>query len=114
MGLLDGDLAATFASALSGIYLNGTLHRRTLTDDGQGGGSASSVDETVKVQVDQTTQAQRDGDFTDTDQRILVLAQGVSGITTDDEITAGGVRWAIASVSRDPAGAYYDLRGRRA
>lgn len=114
MGLLDGDLAGTFASAMSGIYLDGTLHRTTFSDDGAGGGSASHSTEAVKVEVDQTTQAQRSGDFTDTDQRILVLAQGVSGITTDDEITAGGVRWSIASVTRDPAGAYYDLRGRRA
>lgn len=117
MGLLDGDLAAVFASAFDGFYLDSTLHRKNTADgdDGKGGGEdrAFLAGVPVKAQLDATTQAQQAGDgYADTDQRILVLASGTPQITTDDEITVDGRRWAIASVSTDPAGAYYDLRGR--
>lgn len=116
MGLLDGGLAAVFNAAFSPIYLDASLYRATITEDGAGGGTeAFAAAEAVKAQLDATTQAmQRAEGYVDTDQRILVLAQGVDPISTDDEITVGGVRWQIASVSQDPAKAYYELRGRRA
>lgn len=115
MGLLSGDLAAVFSSAFSGIYLDGTLHRAALTDDGQGGGSSTFTDQAVKAQLDATTQAmQRSDGYVDTDQRILVLAFGVDTPTADDEITVRGQRWKIASVALDPAQAAYELRGRKA
>jgi hypothetical protein len=117
MGLLDGDLAATFAAALGPVYLDGTLYRpHEFADDGAGGGQAVGFGpgEPVKVQIDAATQAmQRADGFVDTDQRILVLAHGVAMITTDCEISAGGKRYMIESVGTDPAGSYYELRGRR-
>lgn len=112
MGLLDGGLAGVFAAALGSIYSDATLHRATVTDDGAGGGSVSYSDTAVKAQLDRLTQAQRDGGYTDKDQRILVLASGLAEITTDDEITVDGRRWSVASVSTDPAQAYFDLVGR--
>ncbi len=113
MGLLDGGLAGVFAAALGPIYLDGTLHRATVTDDGAGGGSVSFSDTPVKAQLDAATQAMREAQgYTDTDQRILVLASGIGEITTDDEITVDGRRWSIASVQTDPVQAYFDLRGR--
>lgn len=112
MALLDGDIASLFSSTFGTFYLDATLHRRTVTEDGQGGGTVTPSDVAVKAQLDQTTQAQRDGDYTDKDQRIIVLASGVEPITTDDEISILGQRWKIASVTTDPAGSYYDLRGR--
>lgn len=115
MSLLDGGLASVFASAFTPFYLDASLHRAIVNEDGEGGGSIGFADpETVKAQLDSTTQAQQGSDgYGDSDQRILVLASGVATISTDDEITLAGVRWAIASVTRDPAGAYYDLRGRK-
>lgn len=111
--MLDGALAAVFAEAFSGFYLDATLHRATLTDDGQGGGTASFANEEVKAQLDATTQAQQTAEgFTDTDQRIFVLAHGLDAPGIDDEITVRDQRWQIASVATDPAGAYYELRGR--
>ena len=113
MGLLDGGIAATFSAALSGLYLDATLHRWSTVDDGQGGGVSGFADEAVKAQLDQTTQAhQRSEGYTDTDQRILVLAHELTAPTTDDEITVRDTRWKIASVTMDAAGSYYDLRGR--
>lgn len=115
MGLLDGGLASVFASAFSGFYLDASLHRATMTPDGKGGGTTGwAAPEAVKAQLDSTTQAMQGADgYVDSDQRILVLASGLAPITTDDEITVDGNRWAIESVSRDPAGAYFDLRGRK-
>lgn len=113
MGLLDGSIAATFSAALSGLYLDATLHRWSTTDDGQGGGTTAWANEAVKAQLDQTTQAQqRSEGFTDTDQRILVLAHGVDIPSVDDEISVRDQRWKIASVTMDAAASYYDLRGR--
>lgn len=117
MGLLDGDIAAAFAAVFSGIYLDGQLYRPSpFADDGKGGGSGPGFaqPEAVKVQIDQATQAMRLSDgFVDGDVRILVLAHGVAMITTDAEISAGGKRYMIGSVATDPAGSYYELRGRR-
>jgi hypothetical protein len=114
MGLLDGDLAAVFASAFDGFYLDATLHKANLDDDGQGGGSVARSDYPAKAQLDSTTDRQQNSEgYVDTDQRIFVLASGLAmEPTTDDEITVDGRRWMIASVATDPAGAYYELRGR--
>lgn len=115
MGLLDGQIAATFAAVFGPRYLDGTLYRWSTVSDGMGGGTSGFDDGTaVKVQIDQATQAMQQSEgFVDTDQRILVLAEGVATITTDCEISAGGSRWMIESVGIDPAGSYYELRGRR-
>lgn len=111
--MLDGAVAAVFAEAFSGFYLDATLHRATISDDGAGGGSTSYANEAVKAQLDRTSQAQQAADsFTDTDQRIFILAHGLDAPNTDDEITIRDQRWQIASVTTDPAGAYYELRGR--
>lgn len=111
--MLDGVIAAVFEQVLTGFYLDATLHRATLTDDGEGGGTVSHTDEAVKAQLDATTEAMRAAEgYSDTDQRIFVLAHGVDRPNTDDEITVGDRRWTIRSVSQDPAGAYWELHGR--
>ncbi len=114
MGLLDGQLAGVFSSIMGTFFLDASLFRAVISHDGEGGGSNSfAAPEAVKAQLDSTTTAQQGGDgFIDTDQRILVLASGIAPISTDDEIAVGGKRWAIASVTVDPVGSYYDLRGR--
>lgn len=115
MGLLDGGMAQAFASIFGGVFLDATLYRWSTVSDGKGGGTSGfDAGTAVKAQLDQATQAMMQADgYVDTDQRILVLASGVAPISTDDEIMVARTRWMIASVSRDPAGAYYELRGRR-
>lgn len=117
MGLLDGGIAEVFAGAFSALYLDGMLYRPVaFTDDGKGGGADGGfgAGEAVKVQIEAATQAMRSSDgFVETDQRILVLAHGVATIDTDCEIAAGGTRWMIETVATDPAGSYFELRGRR-
>jgi len=117
VSLLNGGIAQAFASAFGATFLDAQLYRPVaFADDGKGGGSGGgfAAPEAVKAQLDQVTQAMRASEgFVDSDQRILVLAYGVAPITTDCEIAMNGTRWQIASVTTDPAGSYYDLRGRR-
>lgn len=113
MGLLDGGISALVSSALAGLYLDATLHRWSTTPDGRGGGTSSFDDEPVKAQLDATTQAQRMSEgYSDSDQRILVLAYGLDPPSVDDEISVRGQRWKIASVFTSAASSYYELRGR--
>lgn len=116
MTLLEGQLAGVFASAFSAIYTNATLYRSAGVSDGKGGGTAGfDVGTAVKAQLEAATEAMRSSDdYTETDMRILVLAQGVARPDTDCQILVDGQRWLIAHVGRDPAGAYWDLHGRRA
>ena len=47
--------------------------------------------------------------------RILVLASSLDGpVTTADQVSVGGQRYAVTAVDRDPAGAVFDLRAQRA
>lgn len=115
MGLLDGGIASIMHGVFSGIYLDATLHRTTTTSDGKGGGSTSDADEAVKAQLEAATEAMRQAEgYTDTDVRILLLAHGVDRPNSDCEVTVDGTRYGIRSVGRDPAGAYWDIHGRRA
>jgi hypothetical protein len=117
MGLLDGQLAAAFAGVFNAIYLDGNLYRmQSFADDGKGGGPdpGFGAAEPVKVQIDQATDAMRaDEGFNEGDVRILMLARSVASPDTDAEVAAGGNRYMIESVGIDPAGSYYELRGRK-
>jgi len=116
MGLLDGQIAAAFAAVFAPMYLDAVLHRRLEPEYDDGGSiiNAGWADEDVKAQLDSTTEGMRLAGYTDRDQVIYVLAAGVAIISTGDEITVQGQRWAIAAVTQDPAGAYFQLRGQRA
>ena len=118
MGLLDGQIAETFAAIFGGIYLDGQLFRAIdFADDGKGGGEATDPflpAEAVKVQIDSATDSMRGADgYAEGDVRILMLAHGVAAPDTDCELAAGGVRYMVASVATDPAGSYYEFRGRK-
>lgn len=118
MGLLNGQIAEIFAAAFSAVYLDGQLYRPVeFTDDGKGGGGDGgfAAPESVKVQIDAATQAMRATEgFVEGDVRLLMLAHGVPAPDTDCEVSAGSKRYKIATVATDPAGSYYELRGRLA
>lgn len=114
MGLLDGDVAAAFGTIMGTFYRDALLIRRTITHDGQGGGSSAPSETACKAQLDKTTERLYEGN-TETFQQIYVL-QRLNGVqladpTTDDEIDIDGRRWQIALIEVDPAGAYWLLMG---
>lgn len=115
MSLMDGGLAGVFASVFAPLYLPATLYRRADVDDGSGTVTVTWTGEAVRAQLDSATQAMRmTPGYTDEDMAIYILASGISPVTTDCEITIKGQRWAIASITQDPAGAYFLCRGQRA
>jgi hypothetical protein len=78
------------------------------------------VEKTCSAQVDAATDAMRsEASFTDGDVRLLILAATLGGSMDTDarvQITAGphAGQWLVATVARDPAGIYWECRGRRA
>ena len=123
------DIGAAWAARarfISAAY-GGPYHAARIIDFAEpvydSGGSITTAGARVEreclAQVDAATQAMRAADgFADGDMRILVMADSLEGeITTDSrvEIVAGphAGEWLVASVARDPFGAYWELRGRR-
>ncbi len=115
VALLDGGLAGLFGAALGGVYLPATLHRVTQTRARGGSTSATVADLPCRAQVDAASERLRAAAGTTERQvRILVPASSLSGaIATDDQISVGGQRYAVAAVDRDSAGVMFDLRARR-
>ncbi len=113
MGLLDGGLQSVFGAAFGSIYLDGSLIRVTLVDDGEGGGSEITETHPIKGQVDAVTERMRQSaGYTDGDMRIIVLQAGLGfRPNTDDRITLGGRNWAIADIEADPANTHWIARG---
>lgn len=119
MGLLDGGLARIFGAAFGGTYLPATLHRAVPPVRDAGGsvinpGGFTNVPCRAQLEAVAAEFGVRD-DTVDEAQRIFVLTASISGtITTADQVTVAGQRYQVVSVDRDPAQAYFDLRGRRA
>lgn len=115
MALLDGGLARLFGAALGGLYLPATLHRVMQTRVRGGSTVETVVDLPCRAQIEGASEAMRAAaGATERDVRIFVLASSLAGpVTTADQISLAGQRYAIAAVARDPAGALFDLRAQR-
>jgi hypothetical protein len=123
VGLLDGGAAALFGEILNPTFLPATISGGTTTATYDAGGRmqrARSDARTCQVQVDSATERMRQADgFTETDRAIYVLADSLEGdVDTDAEITVtagpyAGATFRVATVDRDPAGAYWLCRGAR-
>ena len=117
MGALDGQVAALFATAFGGMYLDGTMHQGTgepiYDADGTITGYSGAGDFAVKVQIDRATSAMRAADgFAEGDVRIIILAQSGMAITADHELTARAVRYRIQSAELDAAASHWICRAR--
>lgn len=119
MGLLDGDIAGLFSAALSGLYLEATLHTGTRAPIYDGGGNITGYtaagDVEAKAQVDVATESMRrlEG-YIEGDCRIIVLAQGIGTVTADHQITVRGQLWHILSADLDAAASHWTCRARKA
>jgi len=107
---------SAFAGIFGAIYDTGTLHRSTRTEAEDGDVSVTWANVVIKGQVYQVSEQMRQAaGYTAKQQRLLVLQDGVSpAITSADEITLGGTRWAIAAVETDPLNTHFVIRGERA
>lgn len=122
--ILDGELAEAIADALdeASIPQSITVTRTTVTDDPTPWAPGSG-DETIE-QVPHACKGWRDsydaayaaasgGSVLATDVKVIVLATTLDiEPTTSDTVTVGGSTWAIISVSRDAAGATWELQAR--
>lgn len=112
MSLLGGELTALFGTAFGAMYLDGTLHSSVRTEDGGGSVSRTFTDSAIKVQLDSVTEAMRlEPGYTARDVRLIILQYGAVEPSTEDEITAGGRRWALGNISADPANTHWTARG---
>lgn len=122
MGFLDGGISAIFGAALSGMYLDGTLHRDgtnpVYDQSGNIVGYSGGVSLPIKVQRDACSWSMKQSPgYIEGDVMLIVLAAGLGGvaITTDMEITDGqGRRWMVESADLDAASSHWVLRGRAA
>lgn len=121
MQLLDGGIARIFAAALSGLFLNGLLHRDGTGPiyDSEGNiiGYAGGDDIAIKVQRDACTYTMRQAEgYSEGDVALIVLAAGLAvPITTDHQITDGhGKRWTVQSADLDAGSSHWICRGRAA
>lgn len=114
--MLNGRMSAIFNRAFAGLYLPATLHKREMAYDDDGNPTATETDYPCRAQVDSVTESMRQAaGYTDSDVAIYILDDSLgTDATSNDDITVNGVRRSIASVERDPAGAYFLLRGQLA
>jgi len=121
MGILSGDGATLFGSIFSGIYLSGRVYKQEPVYDAYGELVVTEAEYDAKLQVDAMTEAmRREAGSSEQDRRIIILSTSTNApIDTDCEILCdegpySGVRFQVASIDRDPCGAYWQIRGVRA
>lgn len=113
MGLLDGGLQAVFGAVFGAVYRDGTLRKATMTPDGTGGYSTSSVDYPIKFQpeVDSNEARAAMGIPLDGGKFIVLLAGLAVRPDLDDLIIAPAtaatpaISERIAKTQGDPANA---------
>lgn len=114
MGLLDGDIAALFGSVFGGLYLDGTLTKVTLVDDGVGGYTTTTATHAIKGQTDSLDEEMiAAAGVASNAVKLIVLQSGVPvTLTTDDRVTLGGKEWLISGpVNQDPARSHWVAMG---
>lgn len=115
--LLDTDaIAEMMADAFGGIYGEGEIIRRPLTDDGKGGWIVGTpVKYPIQLQIDQCTEKMREAaGYTENDVALIILRHGVGTqeLNSDDEISsADGRKWHIFEVGTDAARSHWIGRG---
>lgn len=122
-------IAAAFAdialsiSAATGAGFHDALVKTSGTHTYDTGGSIATpgtpTSRACSAQVDAATEDMRgDSDYREKDMRLLVLAATLTGDLDTDatvQLLDGPHQgeWMVRSVDRDPAGVYYECRGRR-
>lgn len=113
MSLLDAEIQSLFGSVFGALYLDGTVTRVTLLDDGFGGLTETTVSAPAKIQRDACTENQRlEQGYSASDVRLLILQAGIDPIDTNCRVTVLGVEYQLGPViTQDPARSYFECRG---
>lgn len=123
MAAIVAQKAVAISQAYGGPYYDAVIQSPGDAVYDDGGSIIVPGDPTIRAcqaQVDVATQdMRREEGFTDGDVRIIILSDTLAGeIGLDDSIKIlGGPHkgeWQIETISRDPFGIYWELRGRRA
>lgn len=113
MGLLDGGIRDLFGGVFGSFYLDGTLHKATQTDDGQGGMSESIADHAIKYQRNERSDHTRAAlKIPERDVFVFMLQYGMTvEPATDDRFTTSDGTFVVVTARQDPAGAYWLVHG---
>jgi hypothetical protein len=110
--VLDGRLAAGFASIFGRFYTDGYLRRHVSTDNGKGGVTREFAEFPVKLQVDRAGQLRQSPGYEEGDARIIILAHGIDRVQADDELVEGVNVWRLSAPETDPLKSHWIARGR--
>ena len=107
MALLDRDLGAIFGAAFAPIYLDATLQKSALADDGSGGFGVEATPYPIKAMLAGLSERARAASgLPETALTISVLRAGVA-VAPDlgDRIVVSGRTFRLIRVDTDPAAA---------
>lgn len=121
MSLLGGGLKSVFNTAFGSIFLPGTVHVPSRTFAQNGDVTETFVDQACKaIAIEYSDRQRAEGGYSERDVQIIILqgSTAAEAMNTDFEVTARkpgkaseSIRYSVASVSEDPAGATWTLRG---
>ena len=113
MSLLRSDLRGIIGSALSDLFLSGTLTKVSTSYNGDGDHVQGSVAYAVKMVEESYSDIARVGGIPSDQRKFIILADGLAVVpTTDDTLTFEGETLSIIKAQRDPAGATYMVETR--
>lgn len=116
MGLLDGQIRAAIAKGFNGKLLSGTLRKVTTTGrDANGDPITTTTDYACHGFVDDYSAITRmAAGIPATDSRVTLIA-GLCAAepAIGDKVLVSGQWWQVRAVSKDPAGATFELQSFR-
>ena len=107
MALLDHDLGAVFGAALAPFYLDATLNKSAVTDDGSGGYGVAATPYPAKVLLAGVSErARAERGLPEAAVTLSVLRAGLAVVPDlGDRIVVSGRAYRLIRVDTDPAAA---------
>jgi hypothetical protein len=108
MGLLDGDLREAFGSVFGQFYLDGTLCKVSLIDNGRGDFDQTQKNWPIKIQKERSFRQGSADTGVLPSYTFLILQSGMKAAPyTNDELLYDSQRYSILAVTSDPASTHW-------
>ncbi len=108
--MVHGEIIDGLEDIFDCLFIDATLHVPTQTDNGKGGVTVTHSNVAVRAQRDEVTEPMRQAPgYTDSD--VMLIIQSNVPVTSDHELTYGGIRYAIHTPCLDATGSFYEARG---